>query len=63
MASNSGHEADKPYTSDDKPYTPDDKPYTPDELLQIITADTGGCTLLPSEDYDQVYPNLYIGEE
>ena len=41
----------------------DDKPYTAEELERIITADTGGYTLLPSEAYDEVYPSLYIGEE
>ena len=43
--------------------TDDDKPYTVGEIDQIITADTGGLTLLPSDDYNEVYPNLYIGEE
>ncbi|KAL4224481.1 hypothetical protein ACF0H5_015182 [Mactra antiquata] len=41
----------------------DDKPYTPEELQRIITAPSGGLTMLPSDPYDEVYPNLYIGEE
>ena len=41
----------------------DGKPYTVEEIDRIITADTGGLTLLPSDDYNEVYPNLYIGEE
>lgn len=41
----------------------DDGPYTPNELLEIITAPSGGMTLLPSESFDEVYPNLLIGEE
>ena len=40
-----------------------DKPYTVEELERIITVDSGGMTMLPSEAYNEVYPNLYIGEE
>jgi len=35
---------------------------TVDELEDIITASTGGLTMLPSTAYDEVYPNVYIGE-
>ncbi|KAL5006718.1 hypothetical protein ScPMuIL_015524 [Solemya velum] len=41
----------------------DEKPCTIEELTNIITAQTGGFTLLPSEDFDEVYPNIYIGDE
>lgn len=41
----------------------DDRPYTPDDLLKIIDAPSGGVTMLPSDAYNEVYPNLYIGEE
>ena len=43
--------------------TDEDRPYTIDELLNIITADTGGLTMLPSNASDEVYPNVFIGEE
>ncbi len=34
------------------------------EVLQdIITAPSGGKLLQPSNEMDQVYPNLYIGNE
>lgn len=33
------------------------------DLENIITAKTGGITMLPSNAYDEVFPNLYIGEE
>lgn len=39
------------------------RPYSPDDLLKIITAPSGGLTLLPSAAYDEVYPNIFIGEE
>lgn len=36
---------------------------TVEELENIITASTGGLTMLPSSAYDEVYPDLYIGED
>ncbi|XP_074660999.1 dual specificity protein phosphatase 3-like [Tubulanus polymorphus] len=36
---------------------------TIDEVHDILTADTGGLVLLPSNAYDEVYKDVYIGEE
>lgn len=36
---------------------------TPDELMDILTASTGGIVMLPCNAYDEVYPSLYLGEE
>lgn len=41
----------------------DEEKCTVDELQNVITAPTGGLTMLPSTAYDEVYPNLYLGEE
>lgn len=41
----------------------DDKPYTPDELLNIITAPSGGLIMMPNEACDEVYDNVFIGDE
>lgn len=40
-----------------------DGPCTPDELLRIITAPSGGICMMPSESFNEVFPNLYLGEE
>lgn len=40
----------------------DDAPYTPEQLMNIISVGTG-LTMLPSRPFDEVYPNLYLGEE
>lgn len=41
----------------------DEEKCTVGELFNIITASTGGITMLPSSAYDEVYPNLYVGED
>ncbi|VDI60200.1 dual specificity phosphatase 3 [Mytilus galloprovincialis] len=41
----------------------DEEKCTVDELQNVITAPTGGLTMLPSTAYDEVYPNLYLGED
>ncbi|XP_045175129.2 dual specificity protein phosphatase 3-like [Mercenaria mercenaria] len=41
----------------------DDRPYTPDDLLKIINAPSGGLSMLPSDAYNEVYPNILLGEE
>ncbi|KAL3841906.1 hypothetical protein ACJMK2_019995 [Sinanodonta woodiana] len=41
----------------------DDRPCTIEELLAIITAPSGGLTMLPNEAYNESYPNIYLGEE
>lgn len=41
----------------------DDKPYTPEELMNILVAPSGGMIMLPSHEYDEVYENVFIGEE
>ncbi|CAG2223779.1 DUSP3 [Mytilus edulis] len=38
----------------------DEEKCTVDELQNVITAPTGGLTMLPSTAYDEVYPNLYL---
>lgn len=40
----------------------DDRPCTIEELMNIITAPTGGIVLLPSSPYDEVVDNVFIGE-
>lgn len=46
-----------PETSDD------DRPYTPEDLMKIINAPSGGLSMLPSDAYNEVYPNVLLGEE
>ena len=41
----------------------DDRPYTPDDLMKIINAPSGGLSMLPSDAYNEVYPNILLGEE
>lgn len=36
---------------------------TIDRLQEIITAPSGGITMLPGTAFDEVYPNIFIGEE
>ena len=36
---------------------------TVDELMDIITAETGGMVVLPSSSYDEVYEGIFIGDE
>ncbi|KAH3887874.1 dual specificity protein phosphatase 3-like isoform X2 [Dreissena polymorpha] len=36
---------------------------TPDVLNDIITEPCGGMTMLPSRPFDEVYKNIFIGEE
>jgi len=40
-----------------------DKPYTPDDIITLLCAPSGGLCMLPSEPYDEITKNLYIGEE
>ncbi|XP_033751183.1 dual specificity protein phosphatase 3-like [Pecten maximus] len=40
-----------------------DSPCTPYELLDIITSPSGGLCMMPSDSYNEVFPNIYIGEE
>ena len=40
----------------------DDAPCTIEELEAILTAPAGGFAMEPSSDYDQVFPNLYLGD-
>lgn len=40
----------------------EDKPCTIEELEAIITASTGGITMLPSTPYDEIIPGLFLGE-
>ncbi|KAH9529722.1 Dual specificity protein phosphatase 3 [Dermatophagoides farinae] len=35
---------------------------TPNELLEILLAHTYGYYVLPAEPYDEVYPNIYLGD-
>ncbi|XP_076355040.1 dual specificity protein phosphatase 3-like isoform X2 [Tachypleus tridentatus] len=35
---------------------------TPDELKEIITAPSGGYYALPTDPYNEVYPNVYISD-
>ncbi|KAF7493122.1 Dual specificity protein phosphatase 3 [Sarcoptes scabiei] len=35
---------------------------TPNELLEILLAHTYGYYVLPSEPYDEVYPNIFLGD-
>ncbi|KAK3101801.1 hypothetical protein FSP39_006448 [Pinctada imbricata] len=41
----------------------DDGPCTPEDLDTIITAPSGGLTMLPTDGYNEVYPDLLIGDE
>ena len=34
-----------------------------EELNAIITAPSGGLTMLPNTDMDEVYPGLFVGDE
>lgn len=36
---------------------------TTEELMNIITAPSGGMVMLPSNGHDEVFPGIYIGEE
>ncbi|GFR76992.1 dual specificity protein phosphatase 3 [Elysia marginata] len=43
-------------------YFDDDRPCTIEELEGIITAPSGGLTMLPSSPYDEICEGIYIGE-
>ncbi|KAI0212952.1 Dual specificity protein phosphatase 3 [Lamellibrachia satsuma] len=36
---------------------------TVDELLDIITFSSGGFTMMPSRDMDEVYPQIFVGDK
>jgi len=36
---------------------------TPEELVNILTFPSGGLMMLPGNPLDEVFPNLFIGEE
>ncbi|XP_060070761.1 dual specificity protein phosphatase 3-like [Ylistrum balloti] len=43
--------------------TTPDYPCTPEELTDIITSPCGGLCMMPSDAYNEVFPNIFIGEE
>ncbi|XP_060557088.1 dual specificity protein phosphatase 3-like [Ruditapes philippinarum] len=48
---------------DNEGISEEDRPYTPEDLLKIINAPSGGLSMLPSDAYNEVYPNILLGEE
>lgn len=53
----------KSSVSHPQPWLDDTKKTTPEDLSRILTAPSDGMVMCPSHGMDQVWPNLYVGEQ